>query len=116
MLTEGIKYGIGLHYNDMDLQKLPTTVWISYAAGFSTILATAWSKTSFGITLLRISNGWVKWFVWFIIISVNVVLGAVGTVHWVQCWPVAKLWTPTMRGTCIPLHYVEDFGTFASGT
>lgn len=116
MLSEGIKYGIGLHYYNMDLDKMPTMAMISYAAGFATILGTIWSKTSFGITLLRISAGRMRWLVWFIIISVNLVLGVSATIHWAQCWPLKKLFYYDMAGTCLPLHVVQNYQTFAAGT
>ncbi|KAK4033022.1 hypothetical protein C8A01DRAFT_50312 [Parachaetomium inaequale] len=113
MLTEGVKYGIGMHYEDMDPLKMQLGIIISYGAGFATILGAAWSKTSFAITLLRISNGWTTWLVWFIIISVNVVLGVSGTILWIQCWPVRKLWTD-MEATCWPKEIVEHYQTFTS--
>ena len=119
MLTEGTKWGIGLHYEDMDYSS-GSKVWmvalISYSAGFATILAAAWSKTSFGITLLRISKGWVKWFIWFIIISVNIVLGVSATIMWTRCWPVKKLWFPETEGTCWTTVTMERYQTFTSGT
>ena len=114
MLTEGTKWGIGLHYEDMDYKKLWMVALISYSAGFATILAAAWSKTSFGITLLRISNGWVKWFIWFIIISVNIVLGVSATIMWTRCWPVQKLWFSEIEGTCWTTITMERYQTFTS--
>ncbi|KAH6620878.1 hypothetical protein B0J18DRAFT_480288 [Chaetomium sp. MPI-SDFR-AT-0129] len=33
---------------------------------------------------------------------------------WIQCWPVAKLWTPGMKGTCWPNSVVENYQTFAN--
>ena len=116
MLTEGTKVGIGLHYEDMNLRDMPKMAWISYGAGFCATLATIWSKTSFGITLLRLSNGWVKWLVWFIIITTNIVHGFSAAMMWVQCWPVAKLWTYNMEGTCWPTSLVENYQTFSNGT
>lgn len=87
----------------------------SYAAGFASIPAAAWSKTSFAITLLRITDGWMKRFVWFIIITVNIVLGVNGVIQWVQCWPVQKLWEPKLHGTCMPSMVVQKYNTFVSG-
>jgi len=49
--------------------------------GFFSIVSAAWSKTSFAITLLRISDGWTYKFIWFIIISVNLSLGLAAAVH-----------------------------------
>lgn len=114
MLTEGTKYGIGLHYEDMDPVKMPVVTIISYAAGFATILGAAWSKTSFAITLLRLSEGWARWVVWCIIISVNLVLGVSATILWIQCWPVEKLWIYELKATCWPIEIVERYQTFTS--
>ncbi len=115
MLTEGTKWGIGLHYEDMDYKnKMWMVALISYSAGFATILAAAWSKTSFGITLLRISKGWVKWFIWFIIISVNIVLGVSAIIMWTRCWPVQKLWFSEVEGTCWTTVTMEHYQTFTS--
>ncbi|KAK4096768.1 hypothetical protein N658DRAFT_435379 [Parathielavia hyrcaniae] len=115
LLTEGTKWGIGLHFDDMELEKMPTMSLLSYIAGFSTILGAAWSKTSFAVTLLRIADErWTKWLIWFIIISVNVVLGVSGLILWISCWPVTKLWHYDMEGTCWPKEIAERYQTFTS--
>jgi hypothetical protein len=117
LLTEGTKYGIGLHFEDMDWTNTPTVAWISIAAGFSTLLGTTWSKTSFGLTLLRLSSSrWMTWLIWFIIISVNLVVGFAAAVMWIQCWPVAKLWNGDLPGSCWPAQVVQNYMTVASGT
>src|SRR3954447_10597928 len=93
MLSEATKYGLGMHWEDMDYTKIPNINLLSYPAGFCTILGTAWSKTSFAITLLRLPiSRWMKWFIWFIIITVNLVLGFTAATMFVSCWPVEKTW------------------------
>ncbi|KAK4120726.1 hypothetical protein N657DRAFT_648913 [Parathielavia appendiculata] len=114
MLTEGVKYGIGLFWEDMEPEKLPVVLILSYGAGLGGTVAAAWSKTSFAVTLLRISTGWVKWAIWFIIVSVNIVLGVSGLILWIQCWPIPKLWLYDMAGTCWPKTTVEHYHTFTS--
>ncbi len=99
----------------MVLEKMPMTAMISYSAGFATILAAAWSKTSFGITLLRISTGPVRWVIWFIILSVNIILGVSAAIMWTRCWPVAKLWYPDIEGNCWTTVTMERYQTFTSG-
>lgn len=115
MLSVGVSLGLGKHNNDINPETFQGVVMFSYIAGFCSVLATAWSKTSFAITLLRISNGWVKMFVWFTIITVNLVLGANGTIQWAQCWPVTKLWDASVPGKCLPSEVVKDYNTFVSG-
>ncbi len=44
---------------------------INIAGSFS-LTAAIWSKTSFALTLLRLTHGWTKALVWYIIISMNI--------------------------------------------
>jgi hypothetical protein len=116
MLTEATKYGLGMHFEDMDWTKMSTLAWLNIGAGFSTILGATWSKTSFAITLMRLSSSrWMKYLIWFIIISTNLVLGMSATMMWIQCWPVAKLWHSEMEGSCWPGYVVQNYMTFAAG-
>ncbi|KAM5344319.1 hypothetical protein ACJ41O_012856 [Fusarium nematophilum] len=36
-----------------------------------TLIGQAWSKTAFGVTLLRMSNRWQQWILWFCIVTMN---------------------------------------------
>jgi hypothetical protein len=74
----------------------------SNVAGSFSILAALWSKTSFAVTVLRISSGWVKALVWFIIITVNASLGVAIAITWAQCTPIEKVWHPGLAGECWP--------------
>ena len=112
----GVSHGLGRHYSDLDLDQNTAVSLYSMCAGFGSILATCWSKTSFAISLLRISTGKVRHFVWFIIISVNIVLGSNGLVQWIQCWPVQKRWYYDMDGYCFPSKIVQNYNTFFAGT
>lgn len=63
-----------------------------------TITVTGWTKTSFGITLLRLTSGRTKAFVWFCIISINVTTIVSAIIPWAQCTPLSKTWDPNMVG------------------
>ncbi|KAJ4291288.1 hypothetical protein N0V88_006291 [Collariella sp. IMI 366227] len=112
--TAATNHGLGRNYAYLDEQQITDVAIFSISAGFCTILATCWSKTSFAISLLRISTGWVRTCVWVIIISVNLVLAANGTIQWVQCWPVRKLWYWEMEGSCLPPMVVQNFNVFVA--
>jgi hypothetical protein len=114
ILTYGVRYGVGLRYQDMKLENMPTQAKVSYSAGFCVILAAAWSKTSFAFTLLRITEGKMKYFVWFIIVTVNIVLGVSATLLWVSCWPTEKLFYPDLPGRCWSTKVGQNYQTFAS--
>ncbi len=51
---------------------------------------------------------------WFIIISVNVVMAFSGTVHFVQCWPLERLWQPKSPGQCWPRITVIRINMFVA--
>ncbi|KAK1767458.1 hypothetical protein QBC33DRAFT_423912, partial [Phialemonium atrogriseum] len=95
-----IPLGLGRPIWDFNSDNLEDFLLFSNLAGTAAILAAAWSKTSFAITVLRISDGWIKRFVWFIIVSVNVALGLSIAFTWGQCTPFEKVWKPLIPGTC----------------
>jgi len=76
------------------------------------ILAVLWSKTSFAITLLRLTEGKTKFFIWFVIVSMNVSLGLLALFTWVQCTPVAKSWNKRLDGTCWDISAVNGYNIF----
>ena len=82
--------------------------------GVCSIVAAAWSKTAFAITLLRVSTGWVRRLVWFIIVTVNLFLGLSALFTFAQCRPVAKLWDNKLEGVCWDKSIVPKYNTFAS--
>lgn len=80
-----------------------------------TVTAASWSKTAFALTLLRISKGWVKWALWFIIVSLNAVMALNAMIAWVSCRPVQASWDITVLGDCLPLNAISVIGYVAGG-
>lgn len=64
------------------------------------IMASSWSKVSFAVTLLRISDGWIRQFLWAAIVLCNLFFGLAALFWWVSCKPLEKAWTPIVAGTC----------------
>ncbi|KAK5654249.1 hypothetical protein OQA88_7424 [Cercophora sp. LCS_1] len=114
--TAGVVHGgLGRPYTAVTHDQLAIMSVLSISAGFGSILAASWSKTSFALSLLRISTpGWIRMAVWAIIISTNVVFGVLGLMQWIQCWPVAKLWSYELPGSCWPSYIFQGYGAFAS--
>ena len=115
MIAVCVGLGYGKHNADISQDVFSRLLLYSNAAGFCSILAAVWSKTSFAITLLRISDGWTKRFVWFVIITVNLVLGTTSTVQWIQCSPIERLWITDGKGTCWPRQLVININVAAAG-
>ncbi|KAJ9144029.1 hypothetical protein NKR19_g6569 [Coniochaeta hoffmannii] len=109
--TAGVHHGLGLHYSAMTEAQKSRVSLLSIAAGFGSILATAWSKVAFGLSLLRISTGRIRAAVWVVIVSTNVVFGVNGLIQWIQCWPVAKAWDWYLEGSCWSSEVVQDVNT-----
>jgi len=78
-------------------------------------MALAWSKTAFGVTLLRLTEGWMRRVVWLIIISVNIVIGVSALLVWLQCSPIQLLWNPLLKGTCWPPNVILNSNFFSGG-
>ncbi len=107
--------GYGKHFYDIETKNLVELSLVSNVAGTFSILAALWSKTSFAMTVLRISTGWVRWTIWFIIMSLSVVMGAAAMFEWIHCTPIAKTWDIRVKGSCWPQSVVVTYYMFTSG-
>ncbi|SPQ24539.1 28b4345e-900c-4955-962b-fcb257d3ae2b [Thermothielavioides terrestris] len=115
MLSYITTIGYGRHNADIAPGNFNYILLVSYMAGFFSILAACWSKISFAITLLYIVTGSrVKALLWFILVTVNLVLGASATIQFAQCWPPERLWHPGGPGHCWPRIVVIRFNIFVS--
>ncbi|KAL0941178.1 uncharacterized protein CTRU02_203941 [Colletotrichum truncatum] len=47
-----------------------------------TLIGQAWTKTAFGVTLLRMSNQWQRWILWFCIVTMNIYMVAKVFIQW----------------------------------
>ena len=106
--------GYGKHIWDFPIENfagvmLPTTV-----AGTFSATAAVWSKTSFGITLLHITDGWIKKVTWFCIISMNIAFFVTALLPWVYCTPVQASWDLTIKGKCIPFKVIVHYDIFSA--
>ncbi|PKS04861.1 hypothetical protein jhhlp_008225 [Lomentospora prolificans] len=78
------------------------------------ITSQSWSKTSFALTLLSVSDGWMSYFLWFAILSINILLGLGALFFWVSCTPLDKAWHPLVEGTCWDPSIIIMFGIISS--
>lgn len=104
--TYGTKAGLGLHFGTLagdrslrpgDVDGLQLIVVI--ATVFS-VMGAAWSKTSFALTLLRITKGTIHSVIWFVIVSMNIVLTFNAALQFLWCQPAAVAWNSGQGGTC----------------
>ncbi|KAK0747017.1 hypothetical protein B0T18DRAFT_303096, partial [Schizothecium vesticola] len=90
--------GLGHHSYDLYISDLARYIIIISVRATMTITVTGWTKTSFGITLLRLTSGRTKAFVWFCILSINATTIVSAIIPWAQCVPLSKTWDPHMTG------------------
>jgi len=114
-VTLSVSLGSGQHVYMVPPQNFGTLGLVGNITGTFSILAATWSKTSFALTLLRLMQGKMRVFLWFIIVTVNVFMGLNALFMWIRCTPVQKTWNPYAYGTCWdPLVY-PNYGMFAAG-
>ncbi|KAB5523063.1 hypothetical protein GE09DRAFT_1229810 [Coniochaeta sp. 2T2.1] len=107
--------GTGKHIYAVPPSDLSGVALMLNVTGTLSILAAVWSKTSFALTLLRLLQGRMRVFVWFVIVSCNVVMGLNALFGWVRCSPPSKSWNINEPGKCWEPHVYVNFGMFAAG-
>ncbi|KAH6974187.1 hypothetical protein BKA56DRAFT_490455 [Ilyonectria sp. MPI-CAGE-AT-0026] len=119
LIVAMVELGYGKHIWDFDQSNVPQWVLLSNCRTTFTVAAACWSKTSFGITLTRITDGWTKRFIFILLVSMNIFLGLSGLFPWVNCTPIKKSWSPFTEGTCWPsktlVHYNIFSGAYSAG-
>ncbi|KAJ2897632.1 hypothetical protein MKZ38_004532 [Zalerion maritima] len=111
--------GFGHHVYAIDEDILPKLGLALNFSGTFIVLAAAWSKTSFAITLLRVSTGWLKHLIWFLIATINLFMILSAIFRWNSCKPIEKSFDRTIEGTCWPekpLLYYDIFSSAYSAT
>jgi hypothetical protein len=97
-----IELDYGKNAWDMDPKNFPKMPFVAVFAGFFSVLAACWSKTSFALTLYRlVHETWIKLLIWFLIITLNAILGTAMLLMWIKCRPIQKIWDDKLPGRCI---------------
>ncbi|KAK5626298.1 hypothetical protein RRF57_002013 [Xylaria bambusicola] len=109
-----ISQGFGHQPYDIPPSVVPQILLTLLISGVFSILGATISKTSFALTLLRISSGWIKWTIWFAIITINVAMGLSLTFNWIACTPVEKSFNASIPGSCWPRETLIGYNTFSA--
>jgi hypothetical protein len=110
-----VSLGYGKHVWGVDAENTQGIIALGHASGTFAITAISWSKTGFALTLSRVSSGWIKRFVWFIIGSMNLFMGLTALIHFVTCKPLQKTRNPFIEGYCWPLKTINAIDISANG-
>ena len=108
-----IQHGYGRHTSQVSEEDRHINNRLGAAGMLCCTLAAACSKTSFGMTLLRISEGWIRRVLWFLIITMDIVLGAFLLIQLIMCRPLAKHWDHSIPGECWDRSVLAKVGLFS---
>ncbi|KAM0189009.1 hypothetical protein ACHAPA_007722 [Fusarium lateritium] len=113
--TYTVSLGFGRHaktISDENLKLINLNTIVGAAFG---ILATTISKTSFAITLHRIStNAWMRYFLIFVIVTINISMNLVWIFGLVKCSPLARVFDKSVPGTCWDSSKLLKYQLFAA--
>lgn len=82
-----VSKGLGRHVSYVPVENIDFLSALLNVSVTVLILASALSKTSFVMTVLRLVSGHLRWAAWFILVSTNVLLGINIALLWVTFVP-----------------------------
>lgn len=108
----GRQYGMGRHVWTIPLQDAFTLARLTYIGASISCFAATFSKISFGVTLLRLTKGPTRIFVWICCVLLFLLMLPSAFMSWAECRPVAKLWNFMLEGSCWDKSVTRNYGFF----
>ncbi|CAH0056297.1 unnamed protein product [Clonostachys solani] len=110
-----VTLGFGRHMATISTENLKTINLYTILVATFGIIATTTSKTSFALTLYRIAtNNWMKYFLIFVIVSINISMNLVWIFGFAKCSPPEKVWDGSVPGTCWNKQNLTKYQLFAA--
>ncbi|KAF2735685.1 hypothetical protein EJ04DRAFT_434510 [Polyplosphaeria fusca] len=114
LLTESVRFGMGKHSVNISAADRGSMLKYLFIGEFFALISIPTSKTSFAITLLRLTTRkWQRYSIWFIILSMNAALWTCAILLLIQCKPVSKNWNASTPGYCWKARVQDDYAVFA---
>lgn len=79
------------------------------------IIAITLSKISFGVTLLKLTDGWARYYVYFAISNLAIFAIPIAIIPWILCRPITKTFVDIIPGTCVDKTPSVQFARFQAG-
>ncbi|KAF3760941.1 hypothetical protein M406DRAFT_220816, partial [Cryphonectria parasitica EP155] len=115
--TYCVHIGLGSHSGAAGIQQRPMQLWTIIATVFA-VLGAAWSKTSFALTLLRITKAsqgrTLYWSIWAIVATMNAVLFFNAIIWFIYCKPAAGARDADLHAQCWERGVVVRYTEFAA--
>ncbi|KAL6233074.1 hypothetical protein BDW75DRAFT_216170 [Aspergillus navahoensis] len=110
-----VSIGFGDHIWTISDENLKTINLNTILVAAFGIIATTTSKTSFALTLHRITtDAWLKYFLIFVIVSINISMNLVWIFGLAKCSPLKRVWDKSVPGTCWDPNKLLKFQLFAA--
>ena len=101
LLTYSVSLGFGQRITEISINTSTNLWFLIYITSVFSLLGTAWSKTSFALTLIRITEGPLRTAIWVVLASVNMALVANAALPFLRCSPVERNWNIlVLEGEC----------------
>lgn len=115
ILTYAVSLGFGQHITEISTNTATNLQFLVYLASVFSLLGAAWSKTSFALTLVRITEGTLRTAIWVVITCINMALVANAILPFLRCSPVERNWDVLMlEGVCWDADILLGFSMFAA--
>lgn len=108
-----VALGYGHHAQFIDPDNVLLVAIYSEIGGTPNMVAIATSKCAFALTLIRLTKGRIRMFLWFLVCSVSIFMFLANLFLYIKCTPVNKNWDYSIQGTCWDIIHVVRFNTFA---
>lgn len=116
LVVSATKHGLGRHLKTISHADQVEAHRLLGTADFFVIISIAISKSSFAVTLLRLTfHTWHKALIWTIIITVNLLMWTTAIFIFTSCTPLGRVWDPTVPGTCWNSRRLLDYNVFSGG-
>jgi hypothetical protein len=114
-MTYLVSRGYGKHVYEIDHETITYSLLIDRIGVLFFITAAIWSKTSFGLTLVRITTGKLRSTIWILMALMHLAAIITTAMFWLNCQPVQKFWDKNIPGKCWPDDVIIGLAIAGSG-
>ncbi|KAA8635303.1 hypothetical protein SMACR_01590 [Sordaria macrospora] len=97
VVTTTVLMGYGMHSYDVPVENWKYLGILGAITGTTSVLHVFFSKVSFAVTLLRLTDGWLRQLIWFIIITLTLGQMSSSFMFWLRCTPAEATWNPHIK-------------------